>query len=73
VLRTAYRFRHTANASVQLHDARRGLQVTVDYGRALKRVGDRLALEPIGDRTRDDLAELIERLAASGPQLPPAA
>jgi len=61
--RAVYRFRHTANASVQLHEARRALQLTVDYGHALKRLGDRLALEPFGER---ELRRTLEQLYPSG-------
>jgi len=61
--RTAYRFRHTANASVQLHEARQALQLAVDYGRALKRVGDGLALQAYGER---ELRRTLEQLYPSG-------
>ena len=59
-----YRFRHTTNASAQLHEARRALTLTVDFGRQLKRLGDRLATERYTER---ELARVLGQLYPSGP------
>jgi Domain of unknown function (DUF932) len=45
-LRT-FRFRHTGGLQARLHEARRVMQLTVNYAEQFKRLGDRLALEPI--------------------------
>jgi phage/plasmid-like protein (TIGR03299 family) len=41
------RCRHTGRLQTRLHEARRVMQLTVDYAEQFKRHGDRLALEPI--------------------------
>jgi phage/plasmid-like protein (TIGR03299 family) len=48
-LRT-FRFRHTSGLHTRLHEARRVMQITIDYAEQFKRLGDRLALEPISER-----------------------
>jgi phage/plasmid-like protein (TIGR03299 family) len=48
-----FRFRHTTglHTRLRLHEARRVMQITIDYAEQFKRLGDRLALEPITERT----------------------
>jgi phage/plasmid-like protein (TIGR03299 family) len=45
-----FRFRHTGGLHTRLHEARRVMQITIDYAEQFKRLGDRLALEPITER-----------------------
>jgi phage/plasmid-like protein (TIGR03299 family) len=45
-----FRFRHTGGLHSRLHEARRVMQITVDYAKQFKALGDRLALEPISER-----------------------
>jgi hypothetical protein len=42
-----FRCRHTARFHTRLHEAPRVMQLTVNYAEQCKRLGDRLALEPI--------------------------
>jgi phage/plasmid-like protein (TIGR03299 family) len=48
-LRT-FRFRHTGGLQARLHEARRVMQLTVNYAEQFKRLSERLALEPISER-----------------------
>jgi phage/plasmid-like protein (TIGR03299 family) len=45
-----FRFRHTGGLHARLHEARRVMQITIDYAKQFKRLGDRMALEPITER-----------------------
>jgi hypothetical protein len=66
-LRT-FRFRHTGGLQARLHEARRVMQLTVNYAEQFKRLGVRLALEPITEgalRTR-----VLDRLFAVRDGLP---
>ena len=45
-----FRFRHTGGLHTRLHEARRVMQITIDYAKQFKALGDRLALEPISER-----------------------
>jgi phage/plasmid-like protein (TIGR03299 family) len=45
-----FRLRHTGGLHTRLHEARRVMQITVDYTEQFKRLADRLALEPISER-----------------------
>jgi len=62
--KTVFRVRHTGNVSVQLHQARRALEITVDYGRQFARAGNRLAGERCTER---QLARVLAELYPSGP------
>jgi phage/plasmid-like protein (TIGR03299 family) len=44
-----FRCRHTGRLHTRLHEARRVMQLTVGYAQQFKRLGDRLALEPISE------------------------
>jgi len=59
-----FRVRHTANAAQQLHQARRALEITVDYGRHFARAGDWLAGERCTER---QLARVLAELYPAGP------
>jgi phage/plasmid-like protein (TIGR03299 family) len=61
---TVFRVRHTGNPSEQLHQARRALQVTVDYGRQFAQTGNCLAGERCTER---QLARVLAELYPSGP------
>jgi phage/plasmid-like protein (TIGR03299 family) len=60
-LRT-FRFRHTGGLHGRLHEARRVMQLTVNYAEQFKRLGDRLALEPISEAALR--ARVLDRLFA---------
>jgi phage/plasmid-like protein (TIGR03299 family) len=45
-----FKCRHTGGLHQRLHEARRVMQLTLDYAEQFKRLGDRLALEPISER-----------------------
>jgi Domain of unknown function (DUF932) len=45
-----FKCRHTGGLHQRLHEARRVMQITIDYAEQFKRMGDRLALEPITER-----------------------
>jgi phage/plasmid-like protein (TIGR03299 family) len=65
--RAVYRVRHVGDPTGQLHEARAVLGLTVDYYRQFQRLGDRLALEPMGERAlRDVLAKLYPHDTALG-------
>ena len=46
-----FRFRHTGNLQAKFAEARQVLGMTVKYQERFKALADRLALEPIGERT----------------------
>jgi hypothetical protein len=57
-----FRCRHTGRLHTRLHEARRVMRLTINYAEQFKRLGDRLALEPISEaalRTR-----VLDRLFA---------
>ncbi len=61
--RRTFRFRHTGGLHTRMHEARRVMQITIEYAEQFKRLGDRLALEPISEpalRTR-----VLDRLFAT--------
>jgi phage/plasmid-like protein (TIGR03299 family) len=63
----SYRVRHVGDPTGQLHEARAVLGLTVDYYEQFRRLGDRLALEPMSERAlRDVLAELYPHDSALG-------
>ena len=65
--RSVYRVRHVGDPTGQLHEARAVLGLAVDYYRQFKRLGDRLALEPMRERAlREVLAELYPHDTALG-------
>jgi phage/plasmid-like protein (TIGR03299 family) len=62
-----HRVRHVGDPTGQLHEARRVLELTVDYYRQFARLGDELALAPISERhLHDILAELYPHDTALG-------
>jgi phage/plasmid-like protein (TIGR03299 family) len=58
-----FRFRHTGGLHTRLHEARRVMQITVDYAEQFKALGDRLALERITERTLR--TQVLDRLFAA--------
>jgi hypothetical protein len=65
--RSVYRVRHVGDPTRQLHEARAVLDLTVDYYRQFKALGDRLALEPMSERALGEiLAELYPHDTALG-------
>jgi phage/plasmid-like protein (TIGR03299 family) len=58
-----FRFRHTGGLHTRLHEARRVMEITVDYARQFKALGDRLALEPITERALR--SRVLDRLFAA--------
>jgi phage/plasmid-like protein (TIGR03299 family) len=54
---------HRGDVTGRLHEARRVLELTVDYYRQFAALGDRLALQPIGER---GLARTLEELYPGG-------
>jgi phage/plasmid-like protein (TIGR03299 family) len=61
---SVFRVRHTGNVGEQLYQARRALQITIDYGRQFARAGNRLAGERCTER---QLARVLAELYPSGP------
>jgi hypothetical protein len=55
---------HVGDVTGRLHEARRVLELTVDYYRQFAALGDRLALQPIGER---GLARILSELYPGGP------
>ncbi len=58
-----FRFRHTGGLHTRLHEARRVMQITVNYAEQFRQLGDRLALEPITERALR--ARVLDRLFAA--------
>jgi phage/plasmid-like protein (TIGR03299 family) len=58
-----FRFRHTGGLHARLHEARRVMQITLDYAAQFKRLGDRLALAPISERALR--TRVLDRLFAA--------
>jgi hypothetical protein len=58
-----FRFRHTGGLHSRLHEARRVMQIPIDYAAQFKRLGDRLALAPISERALR--GRVLERLFAA--------
>lgn len=46
-----YKFRHTGNMKAKLEEARKVMQITRDWDRAFKEMGDEMALQPITSTT----------------------
>jgi len=58
-----FRFRHTGGLHARLHEARRVMQITMDYAEQFRRLGDHLALEPITERALR--TRVLDRLFAA--------
>jgi phage/plasmid-like protein (TIGR03299 family) len=63
-----FKCRHTGGLHQRLHEARRVMQLTLDYAEQFKRLGDRLALEPITERALR--TRVLDRLFASEQGMP---
>jgi hypothetical protein len=61
--RRTYSIRHTEKLQTRLIEARRVLELTVDYARQFKQLGDELALQPFTDR---QLRRVLDELWPSG-------
>src|SRR5206468_3220585 len=62
--RRTYSIRHTEAVRTRLIEARRVLELTVDYAKQFKQLGDALALAPFSDR---QLRSVLDELWPSGP------
>lgn len=60
---TIHKIQHRGNRSVQVAEARAALQLTVDYRKQFKKVGDKLARQKI---TEKQLGRVLEQLYPSG-------
>jgi Domain of unknown function (DUF932) len=63
-----FKCRHTGGLRQRLHEARRVMELTLDYARQFKALGDQLALAPLSERALR--RRVLERLFAAPEQLP---